>query len=116
MTMSAPSAVRVAPRGSSVAAAVFAGLGLAALAALGHAVVASGAGDGRRAEGRALVEALGLSDLALFTEARYTRNPSLADLHSAFQDGPLTLEHFPSGSLVAPPRDLGRGRLETREE
>lgn len=108
--------VRVGPRGSSVAAAVFAVLGLAAVAVLGHAVAVRGAGDGRRAEGRALVGALGLSDLALFTEARYTRNPSLADLQSAFQDGPFTLEHFPSGSLVAPPRDLGRGRLETREE
>jgi hypothetical protein len=40
----------------------------------------------------------------LFTEARYTRHPSQADLHSAFQDHPLALEHFPSGSLITPPR------------
>lgn len=47
---------------------------------------------------------LQLTDLCLFTEARYTRNPSMADLHAAFQDSPLSLEHFPSGSLVTPPR------------
>jgi hypothetical protein len=46
---------------------------------------------------------LGLTDLCLFTEARYTRHLSQADLHSAFQDHPGALEHFPSGSLLAPP-------------
>lgn len=50
-----------------------------------------------------LVEGLRLSDLVLFTEARYTRHLSQADLHSAFQDHPLALEHFPSGSLLPPP-------------
>ena len=53
-----------------------------------------------------LVAQLGLTDLCLFTEARYTRNPSQADLQSAFQDHPLALEHFPSGSLLPPPRNL----------
>jgi len=53
---------------------------------------------------RALVGRLGLTDLALVTEARYTRHPTQADLHSAFQDHPLALEHFPSGSLLPPPR------------
>jgi hypothetical protein len=53
-----------------------------------------------------LVHRLGLSDLALFTEARYTRHLSLADLHSPFQNHPLALEHFPSGSVVAPPAHL----------
>jgi hypothetical protein len=48
----------------------------------------------------ALVAELSLTDLALFTEARYTRHPSQADLHSAFQDHPMALDHFPSGSLV----------------
>lgn len=51
----------------------------------------------------ALVQELGLTDLCLFTEARYTRHLSQADLHSAFQDHPLALEHFPSGALVPPP-------------
>jgi hypothetical protein len=55
-----------------------------------------------------LVRALELTDLCLFTEARYTRHPSQADLHSSFQDHPVSLEHFPSGSLVTP----RNGRLE----
>lgn len=50
-----------------------------------------------------IVRELKLTDLSLFTEARYTRHPSMADLHSAFQDHPLALDHFPSGSLVTPP-------------
>lgn len=53
-----------------------------------------------------LVAQLGLTDLCLFTEARYTRHPSQADLHSAFQDHPIGLEHFPSGALLPPPRAL----------
>lgn len=53
-----------------------------------------------------VVRVLGLTDLALFTEARYTRNPSLADRHSPFQEHPLSLEHFPSGSVVSPPSHL----------
>ena len=55
---------------------------------------------------RALARRLGLIDLALFTEARYTRHPGQADLHSAFQDHPLALEHFPSGSLIVPPHEI----------
>ena len=55
------------------------------------------------AQRSALVAALDLTDLALFTEARYTRHPTQADLYSAFQDHPLALEHFPSGSLVPAP-------------
>jgi hypothetical protein len=51
-----------------------------------------------------LVKKLRLSDLCLFTEARYTRHPAMADLHSAFQDHPFAMDHFPSGSLVSPPR------------
>ena len=51
-----------------------------------------------------LVGQLGLTDLCLLPEARYTRHLSQADRHSAFQDHPLAFEHFPSGSLVAPPK------------
>lgn len=61
--------------------------------------------DGARqalARERALVQSLGLTDLCLFTEARYTRHPTQADLHTPFQDHPLALEHFPTGSLVPP--------------
>ena len=53
-----------------------------------------------------LVTRLRLSDVVLFTEARYTRHLTQADLHSAFQDHPVALEHFPSGSLLPPPRIL----------
>ena len=115
-TPSDPSSGAAPLRGSTHAALVFALLGGACLAALLHTALAGGSTEIRRTESRALVAELGLTDLALFTEARYTRNPALADLHSAFQDGPLTLEHFPTGSLVAPPRDLGHGRLETPVE
>lgn len=84
---------------------------LAALAALGallaacaaHAAVARAAREGELERQAALVRRLGLTDLCLFTEARYTRHPSQADRFSAFQDHPHALEHFPSGSLVAPP-------------
>ena len=57
-----------------------------------------------REASRIMVEKLQLTDLCLFTEARYTRHPSMADLHSAFQDHPLALDHFPSGSLTTPIR------------
>lgn len=52
---------------------------------------------------RKVVGALELTDLAVWTEARYTRHPSQADFFSAFQDSPGSLEHFPAGSVVAPP-------------
>ena len=50
-----------------------------------------------------LVGRLDLTDLCLFTEASYTRHPSQTDLHTPFQNAPLSFEHFPSGSLVPPP-------------
>jgi hypothetical protein len=50
-----------------------------------------------------LVKELQLTDLCLFTEARYTRHLSQADLFSAFQDHPMSFEHFPSGSITLPP-------------
>lgn len=51
---------------------------------------------------RRLVAELGLTDLSLCSEARYTRHPSQADLFSAFQDFPAAFEHFPTGSLIIP--------------
>lgn len=50
-----------------------------------------------------LVKTLRLTDLCLFTEARYTRHPAMADRFAPFQDHPTALEHFPSGSFVTPP-------------
>jgi hypothetical protein len=57
-------------------------------------------------EKKRLVQELRITDLCLFTEARYTRHPSQADLNSAFQDHPMALEHFPSGSILLPPISL----------
>jgi hypothetical protein len=60
-------------------------------------------------QGRAsivLVKQLGLTDPALFTEASYIRHLSQADRHTAFQDHPVALEHFPTGSLVQVPAHL----------
>ena len=53
-----------------------------------------------------VVETLGLTDLCLSTEARYTRHLSQADWHAAFQSHPLALDHFPSGSVFGPPATL----------
>ena len=55
---------------------------------------------------RELAGKLYLTDLCLFTEARYTRHLSQSDLFSAFQDHPMSFEHFPSGSLIPPPPHL----------
>lgn len=59
-----------------------------------------------RDEKARMVERLELTDLCLFTDARYARHPSMADLHTAFQDSPLSVEHFPSGTLILPPPHL----------
>ena len=56
---------------------------------------------------KSLVSQLGLTDLALWSEARYTRHPSQADLFSPFSDHPSSLEHFPSGTLTPPPAVVG---------
>lgn len=50
-----------------------------------------------------MVRMLELTDLCLFTEASYTRHLSQSDFHTPFQDSPMSLEHFPSGSIVMPP-------------
>jgi hypothetical protein len=55
-----------------------------------------------------VVSNLELTDLCLFTEARYTRHLSQADGYTAFQDHPVSLEHFPAGSLTGPPSGLKR--------
>ena len=55
-----------------------------------------------------MVKALELTDLCLFTEARYTRHITQADLNTPFQDHPMSLEHFPSGSFIMPPENIFR--------
>lgn len=86
--------------------ALFGALVAAALLTLAHAGLRSHEASPRLAASAALVRDLGLTDLALFTEARYTRHLTQADLHTAFQDHPLAFEHFPSGSLYGPPPHL----------
>lgn len=54
------------------------------------------------------VRTLELTDLCLFSEASYTRNLSLADRFTPFQDSPMTFEHFPSGAVAGPPTQLIR--------
>lgn len=55
---------------------------------------------------REIARVLAVTDLALFTEARYTRHPSMAGCNTPFQDHPLSLEHFPSGTIMALPPHL----------
>lgn len=50
-----------------------------------------------------VVAGLGLTDLAVATEARYTRHPTITDRVVAVMDHPGAIEHFPSGSFWAPP-------------
>jgi hypothetical protein len=77
---------------------------------LAHASVREGAAQIGLHEKSMLVERLRLTDLCLFTEARYTRHLSQADLNTPFQDHPLSLEHFPSGSFTQPPTGLTLNR------
>lgn len=71
-----------------------------------HALHRGSEAHANRAYDSQLVKELELTDLCIFTEARYTRHPAMADNHSAFQDHPSALEHFPSGSLAMPRRIL----------
>lgn len=49
---------------------------------------------------------LGLTDLCVATEARYTRHPAVSDPVAPFMDHPGAIEHFPTGSFWAPPPGL----------
>jgi hypothetical protein len=70
---------------------------------IAHASVQVRAGAASLQANADLVGRLDLTDICLFTEASYTRHPSQTDLHTPFQNAPLSFEHFPSGSLVPPP-------------
>lgn len=97
---------------------------LAALFLADVAILADPAGFSRAGKvtgksGQA-ARALGLTDLSLWTEARYTRHPTQTDFFSPFQDLPGGMEHFPAGALISPPshlREFGaaRGVLGDRE-
>ncbi len=96
-------------RPSSLALSLLLALSCAFLLVFALLSPSTAAVSAQLADRRALVSQYGLTDLALFTEARYTRHPSQADLHSAFQDHPGAFEHFPTGSLL-PPRSLPLSR------
>jgi len=64
---------------------------------------ASKRAENRDSVNRAVVSALGLTDLALWSAASYCRHPSTADRFAPFADHPSALEHFPAGSVVPPP-------------
>ena len=51
-----------------------------------------------------VVHRLGLSDLALSTEARYTRHPAISDSVVVSMDHPGAIDHFPSTFFWAPVR------------
>ncbi len=51
---------------------------------------------------RLIVRELGCSDLAVATEARYTRHPAVSDGVVPFMDHPADIDHFPTGSFWLP--------------
>ena len=88
----------------SVVFTLFTTLNVALIALVAvHARYSQAAATTARRERAELVRTLQLTDLCLFTEARYTRHPAMADRFAPFQDHPGAMEHFPSGSLVTPP-------------
>lgn len=104
-------------RRSSLAFGLIALGATALLLEAGHAQLARGKAIARMDASADLVRAVGLTDLALFTEARYTRNPAMADLHTPFQDNPMSFEHFPSGIFSPLPASRwGNGTLGFDEE
>jgi hypothetical protein len=53
------------------------------------------------------VAGLGLTDLCVATEARYTRHPAVSDPMAPFMDHPGAIEHFPTGSFWNAPTNTG---------
>lgn len=104
----AASFTTAARRRSDVALAMLAALGLGLAITLAHPALTAAESNARAHRNQRLVAALELTDLCLFTEARYTRHLTQADLHTPFQDAPASLDHFPSGSVVGPPPGIAR--------
>ncbi len=59
--------------------------------------------DATLAQLEVATSALGLTDLAVSTEARYTRHPAVSDPIAPFMDHPGAIEHFPTGAFWLPP-------------
>jgi len=60
--------------------------------------------DATLAQLEVTTSALGLTDLAVATEARYTRHPAVSDPMAPFMDHPGAIEHFPTGAFWLPPQ------------
>ena len=93
-------------RPSTLAFILLMAMSLGVIAIFAHSWQLTVTDQSRLLANQALVTQLGLTDLALFSESRYTRHPSQADLHSALQDHPGAFDHFPTGSLISPPPHL----------
>jgi hypothetical protein len=83
-------------------------LALFVVAMFAHAQFSQSAGTRTMDAMARMVRDSGLTDLCLFTEASYTRHVTQTDLRTPFQDLPMSLEHFPSGSLLMHPQELTR--------
>lgn len=59
--------------------------------------------DATLAQLEVVTSGLGLTDLAVATEARYTRHPAVSDPMAPFMDHPGAIEHFPTGAFWLPP-------------
>lgn len=97
---------RPAMRPSTLALALLALGGLAAVLTLLDAALPDTRHAAHLQQMQHLTVQLGLTDPALMTEARYGRHLSLADRHTPFQDHPGAFDHFPTGSLLQPPSTL----------
>ena len=60
--------------------------------------------DANLAQLEVATSGLGLTDLAVATEARYTRHPAVSDPMAPFMDHPGAIEHFPTGAFWLPPQ------------
>ena len=60
--------------------------------------------DATSAKLEVVTSGLGLTDLAVATEARYTRHPAVSDAMAPFMDHPGAIEHFPTGTFWLPPQ------------
>ncbi len=80
-------------------------LGEAALLALCllHSAWCAASAAPRRERTARLAASLMLTDPALWTDARYARNPALADDFAPFSEYPGAMEHRPAGSVAGPP-------------
>lgn len=86
---------------SMIALTAVEALAVAALALVGAST--SRQEERSRRTNRLLVRELLLTDPALSAGTSYCRHPSQADLFAPFGDHPSAIEHFPTGSIMAPP-------------